>query len=277
MIGPFAVGVLTPAHLAFAQPTSVKPTTAQDPAASQKQDDPRATQLIAAAKADDVDTVKKLIADGVPVNTRQEKRSALLWACANKNFELARWLIQHSAEIDASTIVSADHDNHLPSYSGSQKEFVAYLVISKLLQKGMPLLPKATKAQADFVRLSKEAIIEYLKTKGPWPTHVNGWAVRLVDVRYAQENKASFFIQCDVAAWTNSAMFEVASKTGLLQSKPPGMDEVFSHVWLMSSVNPEVSVLSLNFQKDRVLNGDFLVTRKTGNLFTAEHVADAGR
>ncbi len=255
-------------HLSQSGPSSTKKPG--DATVTQKKD-ASATELLKAALANDADAVRKLINQGAPINAREGDDTVLSAACANKNLELARWLIKRGAEIDVLTFFVSDDNNHLPSFSVAEQEFVAYLVYTQLSRKGMRMTYPTSKAQIEFVKRIKEAIIENLRVIGPWPKDVKGWAVRFAYIDYVKADGATFLVRCDIAAWTERALFELATVTGRLFARPPSMSGG-THVWLEVIESSSTVILSTKFDKDKVLSGNFLITRKEPNILVAERV-----
>jgi hypothetical protein len=164
--------------------------------------------------------VKSLVAAGASVNFSREEMAALAYAYAHRNTGLARWLIDKGATIDDLSIFLSDNDSHLTRHSNSEREFVAYLVYSKLVKSGLKLPAMDVNSQATFVRRLKESLISALKEWGPWPKDIAGWSLRFVDVGHSKDDGGNFRVKCDVAVWNRVATFELVSTTGQVQGLP---------------------------------------------------------
>jgi hypothetical protein len=226
--------------------------------------------LIQAAIDNDTQKVKQLVTLGASVDFSIEGRSPLFYACKNKNHTLAKWLIEHGATIDTFTIFISDDDNHLASYSNAQREFVSYLVYTKLTKSGLALPQLDAKAQVDFVKHLRGSIILSLKKNGPWPKNVAGWSLRLADVVYRKTDGGNFHVYCDIATWNGEAMFEFVSTTGITQREPTQTqndNRPHTHAWAY-----ENGIVSTKYDKNYVLNGHFIISRKSETNFVARHV-----
>src|ERR1017187_1546389 len=226
-------------------------------------------ELLEAAKANDVVAVKKLIDEGASVNTNTGSGDSVLgFACANKNYELARWLIKRGAEIDVTSLYISDKASNLPSFTPAQEGFVAYLLCTQLARGGMVLPYSDPRAQAMFVRRIKQAVIERMKAMGYSFNDSMSWGVRLVKSTYKKEYGEKFVLYCDVAVWTKGLMLEIATKTAALFPVPPSIDTpTLSHAWLEGSEDGPrgvggTQVLDVNFQPGKVMVGNFVVTGK---------------
>ena len=100
--------------------------------------------------------------------------------------------------------------------------------------------------------------------------------MRIVHVDYTKGAPGTFVVRADIAAWTEGAMFELASSTGELFALPPSLVAlgVASHTWV-ERPSGGVTLLALGFDADKVLSGDFRVTRKSPDTLIAEHFTPA--
>lgn len=213
--------------------------------------------LVAAANDNNFQMVKKLINEGIPIDAKNEEGvTALHAACAMRNIEIGRWLIEHKANIDYLAFIYCNRQPASPSRTAAEDELLAAMVVSKLVRQGMNIQLKDAASQKRFVASCKAAIISNLKKNGPWPKDVTAWVLRIVDVEYHKEFGSSFHIVCDVAAWNEYAMLEFVSKTGLLFDTPQRKSGgAFSHVWLQTD-----NTMSTKFDDKKVFNGNFYIT-----------------
>ncbi len=239
---------------------------------------PATDLLLAAAKENDDSTVKKLVLQGANVNSAKDNLTVLGHAVLNSNLSLARWLVDHGADIERTSIFYSNRDNHLARYTANQREIAAYLIYTRLVKMGYPLPKAAANVQILFLKKVKEAIVERLKQDGLWPEKVaKNWAIRLVDVKFpvklvSVEGDSSFMVYCDIAVWNESMMLEIATKTGMTFALPNALEgAAASHAWLFSSDNG-TSVLSTRFEPGKVLWGDFLLTRTKQDQYSAKRV-----
>jgi len=230
-----------------------------------------AAQLLDAAQKNDTPTVKKLILAGASPSTHDDSGDSVLSAAImNKNYELGRWLIARGAAIDPTSMFISDTMSHLPGFSTEQQGWVALLLTTQLTRNGMKLPFADATGRVLFVQRLKKAIIQSMKEQGYERPGLKGWAIRLIAAPKVQGN--TFIVACDIASWGDNWMYELASVTGKLFPAPPSLSDVATHAWIAGPVDGPTVRFSLNYDKQSVLNGVFLITVKdAGHTLIAQH------
>jgi hypothetical protein len=229
--------------------------------------------LFKAVKANDEAAVKRLLSKGLSVNSKKDHATVLTHAVKNKNLALVKWLVEAGAEVNAQAIFFADDGNQMKGYDQKLRDISAYLVLTKASRLGFDL-PKSDNASlVNLLGQLRMAISDYLKNRWPGISGTKQVIVRIDDLWPANPPKDKFYAMCDVAVVDKDGMWELISKTGIMNDMPEQLERQYpplSHAWLYHlETGP---IVDTKYNKARVHHGNFLISRDTKGALVASYV-----
>lgn len=234
---------------------------------------PDGQALLRAAKANDESTVRRLVGQGAPVNEKRNQETALVHAVNNANFSLVKFLVESGAEITDQSIFSADDGNQLRAYKPVLRSIAAYLIATKATQKGLRLNLNEPEAQVKFLDKTRADISDYIKKNWPGMPGTERVIVRFIEIAQNTGDEKGVWAACDVAIVNKTGMYELISKTRLLNDMPEDLEKrvpPLEHAWLY--VGDKTSAVSTKFDRKKIQMGNFLLTQNSTGAVSTRYV-----